>query len=131
MAKERLIGPDHPDLQQDFDNNHEEPNGPEQFYKCPGCKCTFLTQADLHKHRQTYPDLNHQEELTADHKHLEYDNETDDSNSWYPSKYGGNEWLKPKNKDRKLAQQLSLNGPTTMGKWEYRLNGNWIIKKPI
>jgi uncharacterized C2H2 Zn-finger protein len=108
----------------------EEKKGLEQIYKCPGCNCFFLTKKDLSIHHQAFPAEDHMKQFKTVHKRLEHDQDAEGLGTWYPSKYGGDEWVKPVEKDPELANKLKIHGPATMGKYTYKLNGKWIIKRP-
>jgi len=106
----------------------EEKNSPEQIYGCPGCPCIFFTKHDLNKHQNALGHGNHKSEFKTIHKKLEHD---DDDQTWYPSKYGDDEFLKLQDKDPELTQRLRQVGTATMAGYLYKLNGKWIIKKRI
>jgi CRISPR/Cas system-associated protein Cas10 (large subunit of type III CRISPR-Cas system) len=100
-------------------------------YPCPGCKCTFFTKHDLQKHLNAFPSRNHEEEFRTLHKKLEHDDDTEDTHTWYPSKYGDGAELMLSEKDLDLANKLRSLGTVTMGRYRYRLNGKWIIKEKV
>lgn len=104
---------------------------PNKAYPCPGCKCVFFTTKDLKTHRATFNPGKHEEEFKTLHKQIEHDEDIEDpQGDWYPSKYGDGAFLKLVEKDLDLANKIRQNGPLTMGRYMYKVQGKWIIKTP-
>jgi uncharacterized C2H2 Zn-finger protein len=108
---------------------------PEEFLKCPGCECVFLTMPDLQMHINKFGNDDHEKALNKYHMLLDivgYDKAEFDKDGWMwkKSQFGGDEEICLAEHNPKLHHMCLCNETVRAGLYKYRLNKTkkWIIR---